>query len=98
MAVDLNVAATEVAKGASSLVHVDPLVLFAGIGLVALAIFLIFFLKRVIVNSILGLATFLILYFLGIKLPFLATFVVTLLFGMAGIGTMLILYFFGLVP
>ncbi|NPA76165.1 MAG: hypothetical protein GXN93_00205 [Candidatus Diapherotrites archaeon] len=98
MAVDLNVAATEVVKGASAISSVNPVILFAGIGLVALAIFLIFFLKRVIVNSILGLISFIVLYFLGIKLPFFATFVVSVIFGLAGVGTMLVLYFFHLIP
>ncbi len=98
MGVDLNVAATDIAHGAAHLASVDPTILLAGIGLVALAVFFIFFLKRVIVNSILGLVAFLILYALGVKLPFVATFVVSLLFGMAGIGTMLILYFFHIIP
>ena len=98
MAVDLNVATTELAKSASAISAVDPVILFAGIGLVALAIFLIFFLKRVIINSILGLIAFIVLYFLGIKLPFFATLIVSVIFGLAGVGTMLVLYFFHLIP
>ncbi len=95
-------AATEATAGALSTVtgttvHLSTMTLLAGIGLVALAIFIVFFLKRVIVNSILGIVAFLILKFLGVNLPFLLTLIVSVLFGLAGVGTVLVLHFFGLV-
>ncbi|HIQ10184.1 MAG TPA: hypothetical protein EYH23_01565 [Euryarchaeota archaeon] len=96
MAIELNVDATMAMSAVREAVHADPVFLLAGIGLVALAIFLVFFLKRVIVNSILGLLAFAVLWFFGIRLPFLVTLVVTIVFGLAGVGTMLLLYFFGL--
>lgn len=96
MVVDLNINATAAMSAVQEVTHADPMLLLAGIGLVALAIFLIFFLKRVIVNSILGLVAFAVLWAFGIKLPFVVTLVVSVLFGLAGVGTMLILYFFGL--
>jgi uncharacterized membrane protein SirB2 len=96
-ALDINVDATTAMQTVSQVAHVDPMILLAGIGLIALAIFLIFFLKRVIVNSILGLIAFIVLKFLGINLPFITTLIVSLLFGLAGVGTMLVLYFFGLI-
>ena len=96
MAVELNIDATTALSAAQEVTHMDPMILLAGIGLIALAIFFIFFLKRVIVNSILGLIAFAVLWALGIKLPFVATLIVSIIFGLAGVGTMLILYFFGL--
>lgn len=95
-------AATEATAGALSTVtgttvHLSTMTLLAGIGLVALAIFLVFFLKRVVVNSILGILAFIILKFLGVNLPFLLTLLVSVLFGLAGVGTVLVLHFFGLV-
>ena len=96
MAMDLNVDATAALSAAQEVTHMDPTLLLAGIGLIALAIFFIFFLKRVIVNSILGLIAFAVLWAMGIKLPFLATLLVSVVFGLAGVGTMLVLYFFGL--
>ena len=95
-------AATNATAGALSAVtgtqvHLSTMTLLAGIGLVALAIFLVFFLKRLIVNSILGLVAFLVLKFLGVDLPFLLTLIVSILFGLAGVGTVLVLHFFGLV-
>ncbi|MDN5367180.1 MAG: hypothetical protein PWQ11_591 [Candidatus Diapherotrites archaeon] len=96
MAVDVNVDVTSALSTVEQVAHVDPMILLAGIGLIALAIFFIFFLKRVIVNSILGLVAFAVLWFMGIKLPFLVTLIVSIIFGLAGVGTMLILYYFGL--
>jgi len=95
MVAELNIDATTALAAAEGVTHMDPVLLLAGIGLIALAVFFVFFLKRVVVNSILGLIAFAVLWALGIKLPFLVTLVVSILFGLAGVGTMLILYFFG---
>ena len=96
MDVNLDMDATVAMSTVQQAIHADPLFLLAGIGLVALAIFVVFFLKRVIVNSILGLVAFAALWALGIRLPFILTLVVSIIFGLAGVGTMLILYFLGL--
>ncbi|HID09182.1 TPA: hypothetical protein EYP13_03055 [Candidatus Micrarchaeota archaeon] len=96
MGVDLNLDASVAMSAVQEAVQADPVLLLAGVGLVALAVFVVFFLKRVIVNSILGLVAFAVLWVLGIRLPFIVTLVVSVVFGLAGVGTMLILYFFGL--
>lgn len=96
MAIDVNVDATTAMSVVQEVTHTDPMILLAGIGFVALAVFLVFFLKRVIVNSILGLIAFAVLWAAGIELPFVATLIIATVFGLAGVGTMLILYFFGL--
>lgn len=96
MDVNLDMGASAAMSSVQQAIHTDPLYLLAGIGLVALAIFVVFFLKRVIVNSILGLLAFAVLWALGIRLPFIITLVVSIIFGLAGVGTMLILYFLGL--
>lgn len=96
MGVDLNLDASVAMSAVQEAVQADPVLLLAGVGLVALAVFVVFFLKRVIVNSILGLVAFAVLWALGIRLPFIVTLVVSVVFGLAGVGTMLILYFFGL--
>ncbi|MDO8625806.1 MAG: hypothetical protein Q7R47_07000 [Candidatus Diapherotrites archaeon] len=74
----------------------DPVVLAIGIGLVILTIFLLLFLKKIIVNSIVGavlwgLATFVF----HVQLPFLPSLLIALIFGPAGIGVFLVLRFLG---
>ncbi len=75
----------------------DWSLVIGGIVLIVAALFLIFILKRIVVNSILGIVAFVVIRFLlGIDLPFLPTLIVSVVFGLAGIGTMLLLYFLGL--
>ena len=75
----------------------DPTLLIGGIILIVLAVVVIFFLKRVIVNSILGLVVWGILTFLlGVNLPLIPSLVVSVVFGLAGIGVLLLLRFLGL--
>jgi len=76
----------------------DPTLLAVGIVLIIAAVLVIFFLKRIIINSILGLIAWGLLYYvLGIKLPFAASLAVSIIFGLAGIGVMLVLAFFGII-
>lgn len=76
----------------------NPMVLAGGIGLVIAAILVILFIKKVIINSILGLIAWGVVYFgLGIKLPLAASLAVSVIFGLAGIGVMLVLRFLGIV-
>jgi hypothetical protein len=98
--VDFNSAvqpATEVAKSAIS--FVDPAVLIAGIILIAVTIFLIVYLKKIIINSILGgiLWAISVLVFHA-ELPLIPSFVVSIIFGPAGLGALIVLKFFGLIP
>lgn len=74
-----------------------PFIIGAGIVLILGTIFIIFFLRRIIVNSVLGLVFWLIVvYGLQIPLPFIPSLIVSLILGPAGIGAMLILNALGL--
>ncbi|MDP2666937.1 MAG: transcriptional regulator [Candidatus Diapherotrites archaeon] len=62
------------------------------------AVLVLYFLKNIIVNTILGLIAWAILtYILQINLPFWASLIVSALFGLAGIGAMVVLAFLGIV-
>ena len=75
-----------------------PLVLVGGIVLIIVTVLVILFLKRVILNSILGVIGWaIVVYVLKIELPFVASLVISIVFGLAGVGTLLVLKFFGLV-
>ncbi len=75
----------------------DPTVLIIGIVLIIAAVIIFLVLKKIIVNSIIGLIVFGIVHFVfQVNLPFVPTLIVTAIFGLAGIGVMLILYFLGL--
>jgi hypothetical protein len=75
----------------------DPVILLVGIGLVVLTIVLILFLKKIIVNSILGAVLWgLATYVFHVELPFLPSLLISLLFGPAGIGAFMVLRFLGI--
>ncbi|VVB74715.1 Uncharacterised protein [uncultured archaeon] len=75
----------------------NPTILIIGIVLIAVTIFLFFFLKKIITNSILGgIIWFASIYVFHVQLPVIPSFVISVLFGPAGIGAMLLLKFFGL--
>jgi len=87
--------ANDISKTAFNFIN-NPLVLGSGITLIIIAILILFFLKKIIVNSILGIICWAILTFLlHIELPFIPSLVVSIIFGLAGIGVMLLLKFFG---
>jgi len=76
----------------------DPLVLGLGIGLIIVSILILVFMKKIILNSILGLAAWVVINFiLHIELPLLPSIVVSIVFGLAGIGVLLVLKFIGVV-
>jgi len=76
----------------------NPMVLAGGIGLVIAAALVFFFIKKVIINSVLGAIVWAIIYFgLGIKLPAIASLAVSIIFGPAALGVMLVLRFFGII-
>ena len=82
---------------AAKLLIGNPAVLATGIGLVIVAAVVFFFLKKIIVNSILGVIAWAVLtYVFQIQLPFIQSLAVSVIFGPAGIGVMLVLRFFGL--
>lgn len=75
----------------------NPTVLLGGIGLVIAAVLIFLFLKKIIINSILGVIGWAILNFaMGIQLPLIPSLAVSVIFGLGGIGVMLALRFFGL--
>lgn len=75
----------------------NPVALAGGIGLIIAAVVAFLFLKKIIINSILGIAAWvLLMYVFKIELPFIASLAVSIIFGLAGIGVMLVLRFFGL--
>lgn len=93
--IDGNIASSAV-NTANSILG-NPIWLIVGIALIVVTILLLVFLKKIIVNSILGLILFAIVKFgLGIGLPTIPTLVVSIIFGPAGIGVMLLLKFLGL--
>ncbi len=75
----------------------NPWVLGGAIVLIVAAILLVLLLKRIIINSVLGIVVWAIVkYVFGISLPFWASLIVSVIFGLAGIGVMLALKFLGL--
>lgn len=78
-----------------SLVH-NPKILILGVALILVTILIMYFIKKVIVNSIIGVIGFFILASIGIKLPLVLTLIITVVFGVGGLGAILILKFFGL--
>jgi small-conductance mechanosensitive channel len=75
----------------------NPLVLVGGIVLVIAAVLVFLFLKRIIINSVLGIAAWAILtYVFQVQLPLIPSFAVSAIFGLAGIGAMLVLKFLGM--
>lgn len=85
------------ASQALTLVQGNWLWLLVGIALIIVTVLLFFFIKKIIVNSVLGLALFLIIkYVFVVELPFIPALVISIIFGPAGIGVMLLLKFFGL--
>ncbi|MFH1255789.1 MAG: hypothetical protein V1494_00715 [Candidatus Diapherotrites archaeon] len=81
--------------GASSLAG-DWKILLGGLVLIAIAIIVFFLLKKIVVNTILGLVFWaIVVYGIKIELPFISSLIVSLIFGPAGVGVMLLLKFLG---
>jgi hypothetical protein len=89
---------TIVQTGVETFLPVNPpIFIIIGIVLILATIFILFFLKKMIVNSILGGIIWVIaIYVLKINLQPLPSLVVSIIIGPAGIGTMLLLNAFGL--
>lgn len=74
----------------------NPAILLAGIALIVVGIIILVFLKKIIINSLLGaIAWAIATYAFGIQLPFLPSLIASIIFGLPGIGTMLLLKFIG---
>ncbi len=72
-------------------------VLVGGLVLIVAAVLIIYFVKKIVVNSILGLLSWAVVVFLlQVPLSFLPSLVVAVLFGPAGIGVLLVLAFLGI--
>lgn len=97
---DLNLpyqASSIVAEASSYLPQGDLGTLLLGALLVIVALVVIFVLKRILENAIIGTLGFLILKFvLGVNVPFIPGLIISLLFGLGGLGVLLILHFFGI--
>jgi hypothetical protein len=69
--------------------------------LIAITIFIMFFLKKVIINSILGgIIWFVAVFIFNVQIGpslFIPSFVISVIFGPAGIGTILLLVALGLI-
>lgn len=76
----------------------DPKILALGIVLIVVTVLVIFFIKKIVINSVLGLIAWAILkYYFQVELPFIPSLAVSAIFGLAGVGTLLILKFFGVI-
>ena len=72
--------------------------LVVGIVLFVGAVIVLYFLKNVIVNTVLGLIAWAILtYVFQVQLPFWASLIVSAIFGLAGIGALVVLAFLGII-
>ena len=72
--------------------------LLAGLVLLAAGVLIFMFLKKVIVNSILGIIVWgIAVYGLNIQLAFWPSLLISAIFGPAGIGAILILKFFNII-
>ena len=76
----------------------DPTILIIGIVLIIATVAVFFFIKKIIVNSILGAICWGVANFIfGIELPMLPSLVVSIIFGPAGVGVLLVLRFLGFI-
>jgi hypothetical protein len=74
----------------------NPAIIVIALILIGVTIFLFFFLKRILVNSAIGLVLWAILTFVfPTNLPTIPSLIISILFGAAGIGAMLVLKFLG---
>lgn len=87
----------------AGLVQGNWLFLVIGLILIAATIAILYFLKQIIVNSLVGVVAWAIISFvlplvgLDLSLPFLPSLIVSALFGLAGIGALMVIAFLGLI-
>jgi hypothetical protein len=93
--IDINSTTAAVSEKATSILF-NPSYLIAGIIFIIAAIVILYFLKNILLNSVVGVFGFLVCYFVfGVKLPFFLTLLVSAIFGIGGLGTIILLKFFG---
>lgn len=81
----------------TSFVIENAWLILVGLVLIIITVFIIFFLKKIIVNSITGIVFWAIIVFIfNINLPFFPSLIISIIIGPAGVGTMLLLNAFGL--
>lgn len=74
-----------------------PLLAIA-ITLIIAAVLIMVFIKKIIINSVLGIIAWAIVVFVfHIQLNFWISLIVSVVFGLAGIGVLLVLAFFGII-
>ena len=87
----------------ASMMQGNLLFLVLGIILIAATIAILYFLKQIIVNSLVGVVAWVLityaLPFFGVdlSLPFLPSLIVSAIFGLAGIGSLMVVAFLGLI-
>ncbi len=92
----LQTAVNSVSGAAQNVLAGDWGIFLMGLGLVVAAVLVFTFLKKLIINSILGLVAWAIAVFvLKIQLPFWLSLIASAIFGLAGVGVMLLLKFAG---
>lgn len=75
----------------------DPKILLIGLALVIITLVIIFFIKKIIINSVLGVVAWtLVVYVFQVEIPFIPSLVLSVIFGLAGIGSILVLKFLGI--
>jgi len=85
-----------VQETATEVIPLPPEYILPAIVLVIVTVFLFFFLKKIIVNSVLGVVALLAANFIfNMQLPWLSSIVISIIFGPAGVGVMIVLRIFG---
>ena len=71
-------------------------ILVMGVLLIIAAVIILMFLKKIIINSVLGIIAWAILvFFFQVELQFIPTLIISAIFGLAGVGVILLLKFLG---
>ncbi len=98
--IDVNATTNAVVEKATEATNVffNTKFLLIGIAFIIVAIVVLYFLKNILLNSVIGVFGFIVCYFLfGVKLPFFITLIVSAIFGIGGLGALILLKFFGLI-
>lgn len=87
----------------AGMVQGNLLFLVLGIILIAATIAILYFLKQIIVNSLVGVVAWAVITYalpwvgVDLSLPFLPSLIVSAIFGLAGIGSLMVIAFLGLI-
>ena len=77
----------------------NPNFLITGVILIVAAVLIFYFVKKILVNSILGFIAWIIfMVFVGVEGPvMIPSLVISVIFGLAGVGALLVLKFFAII-